>query len=664
VAHVLVAVALAAAGLAAPNTASAASLNWSGPVPIDSGNALSSVSCPSESLCVAVDREGNALSTGTPTSPVIPWTLTGHDPLAELSSVSCPTVGLCVAVDRHGDAFTSTHPLTGGWSASSIDSGRALTAVSCPSETLCVAVDASGNVLTSSVPGSPAATWLAANVDGTTALTGVSCTPSSCFAVDVAGNVLASSNGWQPRPVDAAHNMTGISCSSSLGCLAVDAAGNALASGDPTAPAPTWSSTTPIDAHGGLAGVSCTSSGLCVAVGGQGEALASDNPTAPVPAWRESSADGGEALAGISCLPSGFCAAVDSHGHASVGRVPAPSPATEVPAEVTSTNAILAGLVDPHDATLLGCSFEYGTSAAYGQSVACATPPVLDGGLQPVSAPVTGLQPNTTYHYRLLASSSSGTSAGQDVTFTTAVSSGVPLVFPHPSIAGTPAVTQRLTCRAGVPSGSTAQLTYRWLRNLLPIPGATGSSYTVKGNDAGRHLQCEVTARNAGGSATARSAFVTIPLQGVPASSGETVVGRARARGARLSVPVTCSPQATAGCQVVLRVTVVETLLGGRIVALAARAGAGPRPVHTGALRHVTLSLGSVRARLARGQHATLSLRLNAAARRLLAARHRVPVLLAVSGTVIGVIQSVLAEQVLVLGAGPRVASRQGLARR
>jgi hypothetical protein len=78
----------------------------------------------------------------------------------------------------------------------------------------------------------------------------------------------------------------------------------------------------------------------------------------------------------------------------------------------------------------------------------------------------------------------------------------------------------------------------------------------------------------------------------------------------------------------------------------------------------VTLSLGSVRARLARGQHTTVSLRLNATGRRLLAARHRMPVLLTVSGTVIGVIKSVLAEQVVVVGAAPRVASRQGVARR
>jgi hypothetical protein len=662
VAQMLVTLALGAAGLAAPNTAAAASLTWSGPVTIDSANALSSVSCPSESLCVAVDREGNALSTGTPSSPGAPWTRVGIDAERSLAGVSCASASLCVAVDRHGRAFATNQPLGGGWSGRLIDPGTALTGVSCPTEALCVAVDEAGKVLVSTDPGSPGASWTEAAARGV-ALQGVSCTGAGCVAVDLAGDVLASSNGWLLHAVDASRNMTGISCITPLECVAVDATGNALASANSGAPAPTWSST-PIDAPGGLAGVSCASSGLCVAIGNHGEALASDDPTAAAPAWLVSSADGGEALTGVSCLASGFCAAVDAHGHATVGRVPPPSPIAAGPAEVTATNAVLSGFVDPHDATLLGCSFEYGTSSAYGQSVPCATLPSPNGGLQPVSAPIGGLEPNTTYHYRLLASSASGTSAGVDVTFTTAVSNGVALVFPHPSITGTPAVGQRLTCRPGVPSGSTAQLSYLWLRNLLPIPGATGSSYTVKGNDTGRHLQCQLTARNAGGSATARSAFVTVPVQGIPASSGETVVGRARASGSRLSVPVTCSAQSAAGCQIVLRVTVVETLRAGRVIALAARASSARRAAHAGALRHVTLSLGSLRARLARGQHATLSLRLNAAGRRLLAARHRVPVLVAVSGTVIGVIQSVLAERVVVVGAGTRVASRQGVARR
>jgi hypothetical protein len=627
-------------------------------VGIDGGRPLSSVSCPSESLCVAVDREGNALSTGSPTSPGASWTRVSIDPGQQLASVSCPSANLCVAVDRHGRAFTTNQPLGGGWSERAIEGSAALTGVSCPTESLCAAVDEAGNVFV----GAPGASWTLNAAHGI-ALQGVSCAGAACFAVDIAGNVLASSNGWQSRPVDAVHNLTAVSCTASLGCLAVDAAGNALASANPTASAPTWSST-PIDVRGGLAATACASSGLCAAVGSNGEAIASDGPTSAVPVWSESSADPGAALTGISCLSSGFCIAVDASGRAIVARVPPPSVATAVPAEVTATAATLSGSVDPNDAVLRTCSFEYGTTAFYGQSAPCASLPLPSGGVQAVLAPVSGLQPNTTYHYRLLASSATGTSPSPDATFTTALSNGVPLVNPHPSIAGTPAVGQRLTCRPGVPSGAAAQLSYAWLRNLLPIPGATSSTYTVRGNDAGRHLQCQVTARNAGGSSTARSGFVTIPAQGVPASAGETLVGRARARGAQLSVPVTCSAQAASGCRIVVRVTVVETLQGRRIVGLAARAGAVRRTARAGALRRVTVSIGGARARLARGQHGIVSLRLNAAGRRLLAARHRLPALLAVSGTVIGVIESVLSEQVVRIGAPPRVAVRHGTHRR
>ena len=63
--------------------------------------------------------------------------------------------------------------------------------------------------------------------------------------------------------------------------------------------------------------------------------------------------------------------------------------------------------------------FEYGTSTFYGRST-----PEQDAGsgsghqaLGPVA--VTGLQPATTYHFRLVASNAFGTTHGQDLTFTT-----------------------------------------------------------------------------------------------------------------------------------------------------------------------------------------------------------------------------------------------------
>ena len=71
------------------------------------------------------------------------------------------------------------------------------------------------------------------------------------------------------------------------------------------------------------------------------------------------------------------------------------------------------------------------TTASYGGST-----PTQGGGsgasTEPVSAALTGLKPNTTYHYRLVASSPAGTTSGADQTFTT----------PKPRFAGAYAPSQ------------------------------------------------------------------------------------------------------------------------------------------------------------------------------------------------------------------------------
>jgi predicted lipoprotein with Yx(FWY)xxD motif len=65
--------------------------------------------------------------------------------------------------------------------------------------------------------------------------------------------------------------------------------------------------------------------------------------------------------------------------------------------------------------------FEYGTTTAYSQS---APIPDADAGTAfsvPVSQTITGLEPNTTYHYRLVSNSSfEGVGDGADSTFSTA----------------------------------------------------------------------------------------------------------------------------------------------------------------------------------------------------------------------------------------------------
>lgn len=61
--------------------------------------------------------------------------------------------------------------------------------------------------------------------------------------------------------------------------------------------------------------------------------------------------------------------------------------------------------------------FQWGTDTSYGNSVTADQSPV-NGTLEPVTASLSGLTNNTTYHYRVVASNTNGTSYGLDLIFT------------------------------------------------------------------------------------------------------------------------------------------------------------------------------------------------------------------------------------------------------
>jgi hypothetical protein len=641
-----------ALALGAAPAGAAATVSWSSPQAIPSGGEPTAVACPSESVCVAINHAGDAFATTDPMAPVPSWSVAPVEAgEAPLNAVSCAPGGPCAAVDGHGNVFVSSAPGSSSWSRTPLKGAPVLTGVSCASASLCVAVDEAGDVWTSTSPGS--GTWTATELGEGHKWKAVSCASATvCVAVDAEGEVSSSSNpsggegDWHTQAV--AGDLLAVSCSSAALCVAVNATGGALASGDPAATTPSWT-LTPIDGGERMTGVSCTSLGLCVAVDGAGRALASANAGAAVPSWSQPAGIDPHVLAGVSCLADGFCMALDAAGGSLSGRVPAPAVTTLAPMQVTSASAILAGVVETNDAILTACTFEVGpggVGGAFSHSIPCSAAPGSINGSEDVSAPLAGLAPNTIYHYRLAAVNATGATVGAEVAFTTAVSSQVALVVPHPSITGTPAVGQHLTCHAGTPTGAAARLTYAWVRDLIPIPNTGASTYTAKGQDSGHHLQCQVTATDGGGSATARSAFVTIPAGGAPVSAGETSVGRATFRGGRVSVPIFCSPHASGGCHVGVRLAVIETLRGGRVVAVAARAHGA-----SSALRHVTVTLASSRAHVAPGARTTVSTSVGSTARRLLAADRRFTAYLYVRGTVIGVIESQLARELVTLSA-------------
>ncbi len=110
------------------------------------------------------------------------------------------------------------------------------------------------------------------------------------------------------------------------------------------------------------------------------------------------------------------------------------SPDTIVPDVVTGaataveeTTATVHGEVspDPAGGKVLSCRFEYGTDLYYHQSVPCSPGPPYESGTA-VSADLTGLDPSTTYHFRVAAANGplppytrAVRARGEDATFAT-----------------------------------------------------------------------------------------------------------------------------------------------------------------------------------------------------------------------------------------------------
>ncbi len=104
---------------------------------------------------------------------------------------------------------------------------------------------------------------------------------------------------------------------------------------------------------------------------------------------------------------------------------------------VGQNNATITGSVNPQgEATTYG--FEIGTGEEYGAPTGLAT---TSSGEETVGLALTGLQPGTTYHYRITATNADGTTYGSDQTFTTTGIAVQLTIPPAPPLITTPNVT-------------------------------------------------------------------------------------------------------------------------------------------------------------------------------------------------------------------------------
>lgn len=273
---------------------------------VDGANELTSVSCPASTVCVAVDAAGDVVTSRNPTGGVGAWAVSHIDSSATsinadnagpvlLRGISCPSTSLCVAVDAAGNVLTSTNP-TGGtpWAVTHADTNRSygcsgaglacqppLIGIACPSTALCAAVDFSGNVLTTRTPTAPGA-WASVSAHGGAlgSLWGISCPALGfCATVDGTGGQVITFNPAIPglelrRALPA--NAYGIWCQSAGLCQAsaqpTGGLSSLLGSYNPGARNATWTSS-PL---GAVNTIACPSPSVCIAGDDQGDIAAGE----------------------------------------------------------------------------------------------------------------------------------------------------------------------------------------------------------------------------------------------------------------------------------------------------------------------------------------------------------------------------------------------------
>jgi hypothetical protein len=168
----------------------------------------------------------------------------------------------------------------------------------------------------------------------------------------------------------------------------------------------------------------------------------------------------------------------------------APTAATSAATPVTSSAEVLNGTVNANNSSTT-VTFEYGLTTAYGTSVTASQSPVAGLTDTAVSYLLSGLQPNTTYHYRVKASNSAATVYGDDFSFTTlhkATTMTSLEIDPNPSALGnTIIMTATIIRLSGTPTGSVSFKEGVTILGKADLNGSGVATFSISDLSAGKH---------------------------------------------------------------------------------------------------------------------------------------------------------------------------------
>jgi subtilase family serine protease len=325
-----------------------------------------------------------------------------------------------------------------------------------------------------------------------------------------------------------------------------------------------------------------------------------------------------------------------------------PTVVTKAASPIAQSSATLNASVNPNGGEVSACKLEYGTTNSYESSAPCASLPGSGTSAAAVSASVTGLAVSTTYHFRISATNPGGTSKGSDETFTTMAAATTPPTVVTGTASSLTQAAATLNASVNPNGGEVSECKFEYgtttsYGSSAPcsvLPGASSSTMVVAasvgGLSAATTYYFRIVAANPGGTsygvdqALTTLLPTTLPQQGP--GRQETLPGLGMpppqehktppVPDAKLaSTSLTVSPSGIVNVKVTCPAG--ESSCTGTVMLQTLNAVIAGATVHQSKKRKAAiLTLASGSFRVAGGQVKTLTLRLSAEARKLLATTH------------------------------------------
>jgi hypothetical protein len=216
-----------------------------------------------------------------------------------------------------------------------------------------------------------------------------------------------------------------------------------------------------------------------------------------------------------------------------------------------------------------------------------------------------------------VAATAGATTAGINV----AMVQSLPVNTAAPAVSGASTVGSPLSCSTGSWTGEpeltlstgwplTSPFGYQWLRNGVAVTGATSDTYVLQAADVGQGFVCEVTATNAAGKASAKSASFTVvpPVPVIKIATSKLSVSKNATK-----VSIACASAKCAGTVKTIETIVTKHKKGHKTVTKKEKLvlATGSYSLTAGQTGTVTLHLTSVgKSKLAKASSHRLSVKL------------------------------------------------------